>query len=280
MVLQPKQFTLQSHIYINVTHVISFHRYGSIYQCDVYHSEEGLLYFKQDPHQIDIGGNLFKCTNNVFISIQLLCDGNYDCPDGPVDEIGCECLIKTNHSNKCKFLSTETFSKSCSHFYFTTKNNSCQMYNEINLYKINEDNRIESHNKDQLAFLVEMCQNLKEANENNIINAKLNENCFCNHGMNISLAMVNDLVPDCGFEAEDEYLIKNLVSGNISHCSNKSKVPCRQGHPRCYDISEVCQYKLDKNMHLIPCRTGEDLQHCKKFECNMMFRCPVYYCIP
>ena len=31
---------------------------------------------------------------------------------------------------------------------------------------------------------------------------------------------------------------------------------------------------------LSPCRTGEHLQNCKYFECNMMYKCPGYYCLP
>ena len=31
---------------------------------------------------------------------------------------------------------------------------------------------------------------------------------------------------------------------------------------------------------MIPCRNGGHLENCGNFECNMMFKCPDYYCIP
>ncbi len=58
------------------------------------------------------------------------------------------------------------------------------------------------------------------------------------------------------------------------------QVPCRQGHTKCYNVSDICSYKLDKFHHLIPCRTGEHLQSCSGFSCNAMFKCNMSYCIP
>ena len=102
----------------------------------------------------------------------------------------------------------------------------------------------------------------------------------CNSGLTINVSIVNDLVSDCGPEAENEYLLKALVAGKYSPCVNKWQIPCIEGHPRCYNISEICQHQFNENNHLIPCRTGEHLQNCKMFECNIMFRYPSYYCIP
>ena len=47
-----------------------------------------------------------------------------------------------------------------------------------------------------------------------------------------------------------------------------------------YEISEICSYKLNEHGYLLPCNKGEHLQNCKMFECNMMFKCPNFYCIP
>ena len=100
----------------------------------------------------------------------------------------------------------------------------------------------------------------------------------CNKNINISSLLVNDLVSDCGPEA-DEHLLKSIATGNRSHCINKNQIPCRKGHTRCFNISEIRTYQLNHLKHLIPCRT-EHLENCRKFECNMMFKCPGYYCIP
>ena len=47
-----------------------------------------------------------------------------------------------------------------------------------------------------------------------------------------------------------------------------------------YEISEICSYRLNEQGHLLPCNKGEHLQDCQQFECNMMFKCPDFYCIP
>ncbi len=58
----------------------------------------------------------------------------------------------------------------------------------------------------------------------------------------------------------------------------KLQLPCQDGEPKVYNVSDICIYKLQNNQ-LIPCEHGEHLQQCKEFECNMMFKCPEFYCI-
>ena len=45
-------------------------------------------------------------------------------------------------------------------------------------------------------------------------------------------------------------------------------------------MSDICSYKLNEQGHILPCNKGEHLQNCGMFECNMMFKCPDFYCIP
>ena len=47
-----------------------------------------------------------------------------------------------------------------------------------------------------------------------------------------------------------------------------------------YEISDICSYRVNKQGQIFPCNEGEHLQNCEKFECNMMFKCPNFYCIP
>ena len=42
----------------------------------------------------------------------------------------------------------------------------------------------------------------------------------------------------------------------------------------------MCIYKLNANQVLIPCENGRHLQQCKKFLCDIMFKCLDNYCIP
>ncbi len=65
-----------------------------------------------------------------------------------------------------------------------------------------------------------------------------------------------------------------------SHCKRNGQLPCGYSCVKCYSISQICTFKLDTLGHLIPCQTGEHIQNCTAFTCNMMFKCPGYYCIP
>ena len=63
----------------------------------------------------------------------------------------------------------------------------------------------------------------------------------------------------------------------------KGKLSCLSMHDTnnsFYDIPEICSYKLNEEGQLLPCSKGEHLQNCKLHECNMMFKCPDFYCIP
>ena len=46
----------------------------------------------------------------------------------------------------------------------------------------------------------------------------------------------------------------NKISCTLA--SIKNQISCRIGHPRCFNISDICTYRLDEMKHLIPCRTG------------------------
>ena len=95
------------------------------------------------------------------------------------------------------------------------------------------------------------------------------------------ISFIDDLVSGCGFSADDEPVYKDLLlKGQNSKCEHFGQLPCKIGHTRCFNISEICLYKLDIFNHIIPCRTGEHLENCEIFECNMKYKCPDYYCIP
>ena len=92
--------------------------------------------------------------------------------------------------------------------------------------------------------------------------------------------LLNDLVVDTGPKAEDEpHLLSILTSLNMTSCSLPYELPCIEGHSKCYNISDICKYTLNKNNHLVPCRNGNHLQNCREFECNSMFKCKSSYCI-
>ncbi len=90
----------------------------------------------------------------------------------------------------------------------------------------------------------------------------------------------NDLMIDCLADGADESYLLDFVAGALYFCDSDNQLPCREGHPRCYNISQICQYQLNSAGLLVPCRAGEHMEECSEFECNMMFKCPDFYCIP
>ena len=91
--------------------------------------------------------------------------------------------------------------------------------------------------------------------------------------------MVDDLVADCPQSEDEPILLSQIVEKKSLKCKCQHQIPCRPGHIKCYNISEICSYRLKKNNHLIHCRTGEHLQSCMNFICDVMFKCAFSYCI-
>ena len=140
----------------------------------------------------------------------------------------------------------------CSPFYYKNLHGTCIMYNFNESFDQNEKLSISYSN----TFV-------------------------CANGSIINRAFVNDLVPDCSLEGEDENKLITILTTDINFdCDYKYQIPCQKRHSRCYNVSQICKFKLSKIRLLLPCRTDEHLQNCADFECNMMFKCPKHYCIP
>ena len=104
---------------------------------------------------------------------------------------------------------------------------------------------------------------------------------ICNNNLQLDTALVNDLVADCGPEAEDEPILISLLSNyKFSMCEKPDEIPCVEGHSKCFDITNICTYRLNKYLRNFPCRNGGHLANCKEFECNLKFKCVDSYCIP
>ncbi len=102
----------------------------------------------------------------------------------------------------------------------------------------------------------------------------------CSSGKMLDISYVNDLVSDCGLPANDEYHLKDLLRiGKYFYCKNKMQIPCRQGHSKCFNIFEICLFRLNQAL-LVPCRNGAHLEDCSTFQCSATFKCHKSYCIP
>ncbi len=106
------------------------------------------------------------------------------------------------------------------------------------------------------------------------------EKFTCKSGKEIDTQLVNDLISDCGTDAEDEQVYKTILLFGAQHkCDNTTHIPCITGHNRCYNSDDICVYKLDESMKLIPCRNGGHMQECQNFTCNAKYKCPNSYCL-
>ncbi len=230
----------------------TFKRYFTTYKYMVDTTRDhatGIVVFAEKGSKAIIGLNLFQCADQSFISMQYICDGQADCLS-KTDERGCHCNKAEEYSGKCKHLLTENSTQPCSIFYLPIPqhNGSCTQYGLGNKRK-----------KESIML----------------------QNYTCTNGQVISRKYFNDLVSDCGEKSDDEPFMVAFLGENRSHsCSQEGKLSCREGHCRCYEISDICKYQLDILNHLVPCRTGEHLEKCSEVQCNMMYHCPGFYCIP
>ncbi len=55
---------------------------------------------------------------------------------------------------------------------------------------------------------------------------------------------------------------------------------CKSDPDRCFSFADICSFRLDAQNHLIPCRSGSHLQHCRNIQCSGKFKCQGSFCMP
>ena len=164
--------------------------------------------------------NVFQSGQGTFIAYAYVCDGKKDCPgDIAYDEMACVCKTSFVLSSKCKYIMGKQGIKSCSFFYLTLKDGTCIFYR---LVKISSSLTANNH-----AF-----------------------NCISNNL--VILVIKNELITDCSPNKDDVKHIFKYNSNSI--CQKNGQLPCKGGHKRCYNITEICIYRLNKNNLLTACR--------------------------
>ena len=234
--------------------LITYKQFINLYKykySPVIKGDEGLYIYSQKATSFVAGGNTFHCGDGVYISMIYICDGVDDCPgNSKEDEKHCLC-DRNKLLPPCKYIIDNGENKSCSLFYTITADGSCSLSGPS-------------------------LKGTTTTSQNNSLGK-----FTCQDGSDIDNILVNDLISDCGPDGDDEYHYKAMVKfKNIYDCPLKSQLPCYKGHSKCYDISDICVYRLDIFNNLTPCRTGSHLENCTNFECNAMFKCIKHYCIP
>ena len=210
----------------------------------------GFVIYKTYTFDKDARHHLFRCRNNAYISQSSVCDGVSDCSDNNAsDETGCICKLshfKNKNKNRCKIIQlTPTYSV-CSLLYNTTKDNHCIPYGQ------------ESIDYSSNYIISILHKSLKE------IHNGFNDQ---------TVGIIGHLEHENGSNAMP--LVNSVFS-----CKDPNHLLCRHGQTDCFNIGDICKYTLNINHNLVPCKTGEHIEDCKYFECNLMFKCPKSYCIP
>ncbi len=199
----------------------------------------GFHFCTTDRKELQSSSALFQCPDGPYFSSLYLCDGTIDCIETQSDETNCTCELQFLGPT-CMILSIPNKTQVCSTLYYTTHNYSCQKFSEM------------EHKSSRTVPTSEVFN--------------------CGHGQEIDALLLNDLVPDCGPNAEDEImLVFALVNTTGAECANPNQLPCSPGHPLCCNSSNICTFRFDQFDHLLPCRNGGHLKSCTEFECNMMF---------
>ena len=239
---------------------ISF-KYASIMSKQV----AGHFVYKHNKNILMLESLTFHCDTGEYISFNYVCNRHSDCLNDNSDEIYCLCLQKVTKDNdtRCNSLELENGKIVCANTHQKSLDGSCQPFTHSFHYL--------SMNK------VSFGQNRLSHIDNNLPQPPF----ICNNGLLIHISLFNDLISDCGPDGEDEPLLKLLLSTsyiNISICKH-NEIPCRDGHSKCFNISDICIFKLNTFNHLTPCRNGANIQNCRQFQCNLMYKCQESYCI-
>ena len=209
----------------DLNYIITYKRYLNIYRYRfskrLKGQEKGIYIYPQKNVIAIAGGTLFHCKTGTHILQTFVCDGVKDCPGDKEDHeknFQCEATSFVNRSiPHCKYVTDKLGKKTCSLFYTMFPDNSCRIYKPpVSRTKISND-AVNSLN-----------------------------NFTCKNGNDISQILVNDLISDCGPEGDDEYHLNNIL--NFLHnykCSLQEQLPCLAGHSKCYNISDICAYKLN-----------------------------------
>ena len=203
-------------------------------------TDSGYTVCKTKKSKIRIGFSIFHCKMGGYILQKYVCDEKKDCPNDSSDEDFCICNQIKN---------------------YTVRNIFCKVM------KINQNLTYCMSN-----YYVERQGSCGKYDYNML------ENLFQSSGKQLNTSLVHD-IQNCTIKPKAIYSSLPLAPQNNIFPCGPYELPCMDT-TSCFNIKSVCLFELDAENQMIPCKTGGHLQNCVKFECNIFYKCPDYYCIP
>ncbi len=239
----------------------------------------------------------FMCADGTCVLSHYVCDGIPDCPD-ETDEYACQdvCSFRNINDN----LNGETLGKGdcliecfekncvCSELHFQCLLGGCVPWSRVCdgvddcphhedeegclfYYKDNTEIISIIHKSGRLQLFPE-----KKADTSN-------DTYRCTDGKTLPRILINDLIPDCPSQSDEEdyyHFLKNgsrtIYSNNPLLCDAADETTCVKNFPGvCYSRHAFCVFETG-----VHCRNGGHLRHCKYHVCPSQFKCPSSYCIP
>ncbi len=103
---------------------------------------------------------------------------------------------------------------------------------------------------------------------------------FSGHASDCKMHLAEMLVQEEISPMNAKFQKQEQTTCGAASCQANDQVFCSNSDNLSYNISQICTFQMDNYGHVFPCQRGEHLQSCRKFECNAMFKCPGFYCIP